>query len=89
MAIMAGVAGMSYPGMLQAILDCAWRRTQWICGRRSDTSAIARANAMAPLQLSLLAGTRFQVWHAPSIRALRLATMTDNQINTQKVSCTC
>lgn len=28
MAIMAGVAGMSYPGMLQAILDCAWRRTQ-------------------------------------------------------------
>ena len=28
MAIMAGIAGMSYPGMLQAILDCAWKRTQ-------------------------------------------------------------
>ena len=28
MAIMAGITGMSYPAMLQAILDCAWKRTQ-------------------------------------------------------------
>jgi D-alanine-D-alanine ligase len=28
MAIMAGIAGMSYPDMLQAILDCAWKRTR-------------------------------------------------------------
>ena len=28
MAIMAGITGMGYPGMLQAILDCAWKRTQ-------------------------------------------------------------
>jgi D-alanine-D-alanine ligase len=28
MAVMAEMAGMSYPGMLQAILDCAWKRTQ-------------------------------------------------------------
>jgi D-alanine-D-alanine ligase len=28
MANMADIAGMGYPGMLQAILDCAWKRTQ-------------------------------------------------------------
>ena len=28
MAVMADIAGMGYPGMLQAILDCAWKRTQ-------------------------------------------------------------
>jgi D-alanine-D-alanine ligase len=28
MAIMAGIAGMSYPDMLRAILDCAWKRIQ-------------------------------------------------------------
>ncbi|TAJ32229.1 MAG: D-alanine--D-alanine ligase [Reyranella sp.] len=28
MAVMADIAGMGYPGMLQAILDCAWKRTR-------------------------------------------------------------
>jgi D-alanine-D-alanine ligase len=28
MAVMAEIAGLSYSGMLQAILDCAWKRTQ-------------------------------------------------------------
>jgi hypothetical protein len=31
MAIMAGIAGMSYSGMLQAILDCASHRAKSVC----------------------------------------------------------
>jgi hypothetical protein len=42
MAIMAAIAGLSYPGMLQAIFDCAWKRRQRLAGRTDDSPALVR-----------------------------------------------